>query len=100
MSIWRIIYTSLLIIMTLSISAQEEEDLLSLLGEEETTNYTTASFKANRVVNLHSLENTSAGELDIKISHRFGFLNGSFMNCSVWIRPRSELVVIMVSQTG
>ncbi len=78
MNIWKIIYTSLLIAMTLSVSAQEEEDLLSLLGEEETTNYTTASFKANRVVNLHSLENTAAGELDIKISHRFGFLNGSF----------------------
>jgi hypothetical protein len=53
----------------------QEEDLLSLLGEEETTTYATASFKTNRVINLHSLENTSAGELDIKISHRFGFLN-------------------------
>jgi hypothetical protein len=56
----------------------QEEDLLSLLEEEETVNYVTASFKANRVVNLHSLENTAGGELDIKISHRFGFLSGSF----------------------
>jgi hypothetical protein len=56
----------------------QEDDLLSLLEEEETVNYTTGSFKANRVINLHSLENTAAGELDIKISHRFGFLNGSF----------------------
>lgn len=53
-----------------------QDDLLSLLGEEEeTTDYAVASFKTNRVINLHSLENTSAGVLDIKISHRFGMLN-------------------------
>jgi Membrane bound beta barrel domain (DUF5777) len=57
-------------------AVSQEDDLLSLLEEEETVNYVTASFKANRVVNLHSLENTSGGELDIKISHRFGTLNG------------------------
>jgi hypothetical protein len=50
--------------------------LLSLLGREETTEYAAASFKTNRVINLHSLENTSGGVLDAKISHRFGFLNG------------------------
>ncbi len=54
----------------------QESDLLSLLDEEETTHYTTASFKATRVINLHSLENMSAGELDIKIQHRFGFISG------------------------
>jgi len=53
----------------------QEDDLLSLLGEEETTNYVNASFKTNRVINLHSLESTSGGVLDIKISHRFGTLN-------------------------
>lgn len=56
--------------------AQEEQNLLSLLGREETTEYAAASFKTNRVINLHSLESTSAGVLDIKISHRFGFING------------------------
>lgn len=54
----------------------QEDDLLSLLGEEETTDYAFASFKTNRVINLHSVENTAKGVLDIKISHRFGFLNG------------------------
>jgi hypothetical protein len=53
----------------------QEDDLLSLLGEEETINYVNASFKTNRVINLHSLESTSEGVLDIKISHRFGTLN-------------------------
>lgn len=52
-----------------------QDDLLSLLGEEETTEYVTASFKTNRVVNLHSLESTAGGVLDVKISHRFGTLN-------------------------
>lgn len=47
-------------------------DLLSLLGEEETTDYTTATFKTTRVVNGHSIENCGAGVLDFKISHRFG----------------------------
>jgi hypothetical protein len=28
------------------------------------------------VINLHSLESTAAGVLDVKISHRFGFING------------------------
>ncbi len=47
-----------------------------MLGEPEpTTEYVTASFKTNRVINLHSLESTSQGVLDIKISHRFGTLN-------------------------
>lgn len=62
-----------------SISGFTQDDLLALLGEEEETiNYATASFKTNRVINLHSLESTSKGLLDIKISHRFGFLNGGF----------------------
>ena len=54
-----------------------QDDLLSMLEdkEEETVNYATASFKTNRVINLHSLENTAKGVLDFKIGHRFGFLN-------------------------
>ncbi len=47
-------------------------DLLSLLGDDDpTVDYTAASFKTNRVINLHSLENTAAGVFDFKISHRF-----------------------------
>lgn len=55
-----------------------QDDLLGLLGEDEETGpvYTTASFKATRVINGHSLENTAHGVLDMRISHRFGFLSG------------------------
>lgn len=60
----------------LSNGYSQGDDLLSLLGEEETVNPVTGAFKANRVINLHSLENTAAGELDVKIGHRFGTLNG------------------------
>lgn len=59
--------------------ALAQEDLLSLLGEEApTVEYATASFKTNRVINLHSLESTAGGVLDFKIGHRFGFLSGGF----------------------
>ena len=80
-----------LVIMTLAaaigpLRAQQEQDLLSLLGREETTEYAAASFKTNRVINLHSLESTSAGVLDAKISHRFGFLNGGLYEF-FWTRP-------------
>ncbi len=54
-----------------------QDDLLSLLGDDEpVTEYATAAFKANRVINLHSLESTAGGVLDVKISHRFGFVSG------------------------
>ena len=50
----------------------QDGDLLSLLGEEQTTDYTTATFKTTRIVNGHSTENVGEGVLDFKISHRFG----------------------------
>lgn len=67
----------ILLFFSLTVFAQDEDDdLLSLIEEdEETVNYTAASFKTNRIVNSHSLENTANGVLDFKISHRFGFLN-------------------------
>lgn len=72
-------FTSLFLFLFLFSSLLAQDDLLSLLGEEEETiDYATASFKTNRVINLHSMESTAKGVLDIKISHRFGFLNGGF----------------------
>jgi hypothetical protein len=60
--------------------AGEEQDLLSLLesGEEEKdkTEFAKASFKTTRVINAQSLENVAGGVMDMKISHRFGFLSG------------------------
>ena len=69
----------LFLVLLLSFSfVRAQDDMLSLLGEEKTIQYTNASFKTNRVINLHSLENTAGGVLDFKISHRFSTLNGGF----------------------
>jgi hypothetical protein len=60
---------------------QDTTDLLSLLGEEEqTTDYTIATFKSTRVINMHSVENVAAGHLDFRISHRFGTINSGAQN--------------------
>ncbi|HRD82289.1 MAG TPA: DUF5777 family beta-barrel protein [Saprospiraceae bacterium] len=68
---------ALLFAAALTLNAQD--DLLSLLGDDDKEiNFTNAAFKTNRVINLHSLENTAPGVLDFKISHRFGTLNGGF----------------------
>lgn len=67
------------IILTLvSIAALGQDDLLSILESEQepATTYATASFKTTRVINAQSLENVGGGVLDMKISHRFGFING------------------------
>ena len=37
--------------------------------------FTTATFKSTRLINGHSVENAAAGVLDVRISHRFGFIN-------------------------
>jgi len=43
--------------------------------KKETTDITTSIFKTTRIVNSQSIENTGAGVLDLKISHRFGMVN-------------------------
>lgn len=50
--------------------------MLESEDEKNITEYATASFKTTRVINAHSLENVAGGVLDMKISHRFGFLSG------------------------
>ncbi len=69
----------LMLALLLSFALQAQDDLLSLLGDDKpATEYATAAFKTNRVINLHSLENTAPGVLDFKISHRFGTVDGGF----------------------
>lgn len=58
--------------------AQDTTDLMSRLESEieETTNYATATFKTTRLINGHTIENVGKHVLDVKISHRFGKING------------------------
>jgi hypothetical protein len=60
--------------LTSSVLAQD--DLLSQLGEEETTEYVTNAFKSPRVINAHSMEMLRKGVLDFRILHRFGVISG------------------------
>lgn len=74
-----VIRLACVVLITLIITpALAQDDLMSLLDETEepVTEYTKASFKTTRVINSQSLENTAGGVLDMKISHRFGFING------------------------
>ncbi len=69
-----------LLISFCSIKAQitDTTDLMAQLEKESSnnsTNYTTATFKTTRLVNGHSVENVAKGVMDVKISHRFGTLN-------------------------
>lgn len=73
-----IVLIAMLLLFCYAAIAQEESLLDLLEDDEETIVYTEASFKTNRVINLHSLENTAAGVLDFKINHRFGFINTGF----------------------
>jgi len=65
-----------LFIFSANASFGQDLDLLDDEVVEPLTNYTTATFKTNRVVNGHSIETVAKKEFDFKISHRFGLLSG------------------------
>jgi hypothetical protein len=58
-------------LVTPALQAQDDSDLLDALTETA-TEYTSASFKATRIVNGHSIEQMKARQLDFRIHHRFG----------------------------
>lgn len=68
------------VLSVLSCSAFAQDDLMKMLEEETGKNekheYTTATFKTTRIINGHSVENVAAGVLDLRIGHRFGYING------------------------
>ncbi len=58
-----------------------QDDLMKMMEDAipKKKEYATATFKATRLINGHSIENAAAGVLDFKISHRFGMVNkGSY----------------------
>jgi hypothetical protein len=54
-----------------------QEDLMNLLNQtaKPEINFTTATFKSTRIMNGHSIERMPPGQLDFRISHRFGRIN-------------------------
>lgn len=57
-----------------------QDDLLDLLNKnaEPEINFASATFKSTRIMNGHSVEKMPAGQLDFRISHRFGEINSGF----------------------
>jgi len=69
-----IVLMSALLLSSSLLHAQSLEDLLAEeLGEQ--IEYTSATFKATRILNGHSIERMPTGQLDFRIHHRFGRLN-------------------------
>ncbi len=60
---------------TFMILSGQDLDSLLLSTLEERTEYTTATFKATRILNGHSIERMTEGEMDVRIEHRFGTIN-------------------------
>jgi hypothetical protein len=59
-------------------TAYAQQDLLKMLEDDSLqnkTNYAMATFKTTRLINGHTIENVGKGVMDVKISHRFGFVN-------------------------
>ena len=54
-----------------------QEDLMDLLNKDTKPeiSYATATFKSTRIMNGHSIERMPPGQLDFRISHRFGRIN-------------------------
>jgi hypothetical protein len=65
----------------LSLSVFAQEDLMSMLddGTKEDAPVS-ATFKAVRIINGHSIETTRKNHLDFVINHRFGALNSGYQN--------------------
>lgn len=64
-------------LITLSFGLRAQDDLLDLLNDEQTeaTNFVTATFKGQRLINGHTVVTRKTGELEFLISHRFGRIN-------------------------
>jgi hypothetical protein len=54
-----------------------QDDISSMLDSMSTpkTDYATATFKSTRIITAHSVERMIEGQLEFRISHRFGVLN-------------------------
>lgn len=68
------------LVMLIALPAIAQDDMMKMLDEESEKNkkpdYATATFKTTRLINGHSVENVAPGVLDLRISHRFGYISG------------------------
>ena len=76
----RLSFTLLFFLISIGIFAQD--DLMNILNKDapREINYATATFKSTRIMNGHSIEKMPPGQLDVRISHRFGTINSGAYN--------------------
>lgn len=65
----------LLITLLASVTFVNGQDLLSGIEPEATEDFSIATFKSTRLINMHTIETTGPRTLDFRISHRFGAIN-------------------------
>lgn len=68
-----------LVLLSASLYAQDIDQLLEEATGNE-TEYSTATFKSTRIINGQSIERMPNGQLDFRISHRFGQFNSGSYN--------------------
>lgn len=78
-NIFRVALAMLILVLSGRISAQDIDQMLNE-ATGNGTQYATATFKSTRIINGQSIERMPAGQLDFRISHRFGQLNTGAYN--------------------
>ena len=74
---------TLVFLFSLSSKLKAQDDLSSLLNEtaeKPKKEFTTATFKGTRLINLHTVEVAGKRSLDFRVSHRFGAINDGANN--------------------
>jgi hypothetical protein len=68
---------ALFLSLLFSLSVFSQDDLMEILNKQSAPeiNYASATFKSTRILNGHSVERMPSGQLDVRISHRFGRIN-------------------------
>jgi hypothetical protein len=69
-----ILLSCILVSRSFLLFGQDLEDFLEQSIQRD-TEMVTATFKASRIMNGHSVERMTTGQLDFRISHRFGTIN-------------------------
>ena len=70
-------FSAVIFLFLLSIGIFGQEDLMNFLNQDtlQEITYATATFKSTRIMNGHSIQRMPSGQLDFRISHRFGKIN-------------------------
>lgn len=69
-----LLFSLFLLIFSGNVFSQDLDSLLNTQTKPQ-IDYATATFKASRIINGHSIEQMKKKQLDFRISHRFGTLN-------------------------